>query len=76
MRVVVIIIITYIVGLGSLAHIIAGSIDASYLVHIGRAGFDAYIWKFFLPTLLGNLVGGIALVAVLNYGQVAPELRA
>jgi formate/nitrite transporter FocA (FNT family) len=76
MRVVVIMIITYIVGLGSLAHIIAGSVDASYLVHIGRAGFDAYIWKFFLPTLLGNLVGGIALVAVLNYGQVAPELRA
>src|SRR5947209_3920574 len=45
MRVVVIIIITYIVGLGSLAHIIAGSIDASYLVHIGRAGVGDYMWR-------------------------------
>jgi formate/nitrite transporter FocA (FNT family) len=76
MRVVVIIIITYIVGLGSLAHIVAGSIDAFYLVHIGRAGVGDYMWRFFLPTLLGNMIGGVALVAVLNYGQVAPELRA
>jgi formate/nitrite transporter FocA (FNT family) len=75
MRPVVIIIITYIVGIGSLAHVIAGSIDASYLVHAGQAAFGDYLWKFFVPTLLGNVAGGVALVAVLNYGQVAPELR-
>jgi formate/nitrite transporter FocA (FNT family) len=34
-----------------------------------------YLVRFFAPTLLGNVVGGVALVAVLNYGQVAPELE-
>jgi formate/nitrite transporter FocA (FNT family) len=29
--------------------------------------------RFLLPTLLGNIFGGVTLVAVLNQGQVAPE---
>jgi hypothetical protein len=29
----------------------------------------------FAPTLLGNVMGGVALVAVLNYGQVAPGIE-
>src|SRR5947209_8511516 len=37
MRPIIIIIITYIVGVAGLAHIIAGSVDAAYLVHTGRA---------------------------------------
>ena len=28
---------------------------------------------FFLPTLLGNILGGVAFVAVLNYAQVQPD---
>jgi formate/nitrite transporter FocA (FNT family) len=76
LRPIIIILITYIVGIGSLTHIIAGSVDAAYLVVAGDAGLDAYVWRFFVPTLLGNTAGGVALVAVLNYGQVAPELRA
>jgi formate/nitrite transporter FocA (FNT family) len=35
-------------------------------------GFHNY---FFVPTLLGNVIGGAALVAVLNYGQVVPEIE-
>jgi formate/nitrite transporter FocA (FNT family) len=76
LRPIIIILITYIVGIGNLTHIIAGSVDAAYLVVAGDAGLGTYVWRFFVPTLLGNMVGGIALVAVLNYGQVAPELRA
>jgi formate/nitrite transporter FocA (FNT family) len=76
MRPIIIILITYIVGIASLTHIIAGSVDAAYLVCRGDAGLDSYVWRFFVPTLLGNTAGGVALVAVLNYGQVAPELRA
>lgn len=75
-RVLVILIITYVVALGSFAHIIAGSVDAAYLVHTGEAGSSDYLWRFFVPTLLGNVAGGVALVAVLNYGQVKPELEA
>jgi len=28
-----------------------------------------------VPVVLGNVVGGVALVAALNYGQVAPEIE-
>ena len=75
LRPIIIILITYIVGIGSLTHVIAGSVDAAYLVLAGDAGLGSYLWRFFVPTLLGNTAGGVALVAVLNYGQVAPELR-
>jgi len=75
-RPLIIIIVTYVVALPHLAHIIAGSVDAFYLVAIGEAGYGDYLTRFFVPTLLGNVVGGVALVAVLNYGQVAPEIEA
>jgi formate/nitrite transporter FocA (FNT family) len=58
-----------------MAHIVAGSVEAFYLVVTGAASMGDYGFKFFLPTLLGNTFGGAALVAVLNYGQVAPEVE-
>jgi formate/nitrite transporter FocA (FNT family) len=75
MRPIVIILITYVVALGDFSHIIAGSVDAFYLVATGAATFGDYVSRFFLPTLLGNVTGGVALVAVLNYGQVAAEIE-
>lgn len=74
-RVWIILIITYVVALCGFSHIIAGSVDCAYLVLKGQAGVDAYAMRFFLPTLVGNIVGGVALVAVLNYGQVAAEIE-
>ncbi|MBB3937615.1 formate/nitrite transporter family protein [Aureimonas phyllosphaerae] len=71
----VIIIVTYVVAVGHFAHIIAGSVEASYLVQIGEATLRDYVLTFFVPTLLGNMLGGIALVACFNFGQVAPELQ-
>jgi formate/nitrite transporter FocA (FNT family) len=71
----VIIIVTYVVAVAHLAHIIAGSVEASYLVHVGEAGFADYAMRFFLPTLIGNTFGGVLLVACFNFAQVAPELR-
>jgi formate-nitrite transporter family protein len=75
MRPIIIILVTYIVGIAGLTHVIAGSVDAAYLVHAGAASLGDYVWRFFIPTLIGNTIGGVALVAVLNYGQVAPELQ-
>jgi len=69
----VIILITWLVSMCDLAHIVAGSVDTFYLVLTGAASMGDYVWRFFVPTLLGNIFGGTALVAVLNYGQVAPQ---
>ena len=71
----VIIVVTYVVALAHLAHIIAGSVEASFLVHLGQVTASEYVIRFFLPTLLGNVLGGVTLVACLNFGQVALELE-
>jgi len=71
----VILIVTYVVSLGGFAHIVAGSVDAAYLIQIGEAGWADYLTRFFAPTLIGNVLGGVTLVAALNYGQVAPEIK-
>ena len=69
----IIILITYLVALGGFAHIIAGSVDVLYLVNTGAVSWLTYLWGFMLPTLLGNIIGGVSLVAALNYAQVATK---
>jgi formate/nitrite transporter FocA (FNT family) len=74
-RAFIILIITYVVAIGGFTHLIAGSVDVFYLVETDQAAWSDYIARFFVPTLIGNVLGGISLVAVLNFGQVAPELN-
>ena len=69
-RVQIIIIITYVVGLAGFTHIIAGSIEVLYMVMTGAADWGTALGGYILPTLLGNILGGVSLVAVLNYAQV------
>ncbi len=70
----IILLMTWLVSMCGLAHIVAGSVDAFYLVAIGKIDLTTYFTGFFVPTLLGNVVGGVTLVSVLNFGQVAPEI--
>jgi formate/nitrite transporter FocA (FNT family) len=66
----IIIILTYIVGLAGLSHIIVGSVEVLYLVMTGEASIGDYLVGFMTPTLLGNICGGVALVAAVNHAQV------
>lgn len=72
-RLQIIVILTYIVALGGFAHIIAGSVDTLYLVSSGHLSWPGYLGGFFAPTLVGNVIGGVSLVAALNFAQVASE---
>jgi formate/nitrite transporter FocA (FNT family) len=69
-RVAVIILMTYVIALGSFTHVGAGSVDTFYLVAMGVRTWGQYLGGFMLPTLLGNIVGGVSLVAALNHAQV------
>ncbi len=69
-RVAVVIIITYVVALGRFPHIIAGSIEVMYLVAAGELAWTSYVFGYGIPTLIGNAVGGVALVSALNHAQV------
>lgn len=69
-RVIVIIVITWLVGAGNFSHIIVGSVEAGYMLFTGEAGPSILAWRFFLPTLIGNIIGGVAFVTALNHAQV------
>jgi formate-nitrite transporter family protein len=75
-RLIVIVLITYIVALGGFAHVIAGSVEVLYLVFAGGKSFGSYLIDYLLPVLAGNIVGGSALVAMLNHAQVRHEVPA
>lgn len=75
-RLLTVLLITYIVALGKLSHIIAGSAEAAYAVLTGHATFAHYLAGFLIPTLIGNVIGGVALVALLNHGTIAHEIKA
>ncbi|WP_170317787.1 formate/nitrite transporter family protein [Paroceanicella profunda] len=74
-RMLVIVLITYLIGLGEFAHVVAGSVEASVLVLHDGASVVSSVVLFILPALLGNIIGGTALFSLLAYGQVHHELR-
>jgi formate/nitrite transporter FocA (FNT family) len=69
-HVAVIIIVTYVIGIGGFAHIIAGAVEISFLITRGTISFATGLTDFIVPTLLGNVLGGISIVAALNHAQV------
>jgi formate/nitrite transporter FocA (FNT family) len=74
-RLFVILLLTYVVAIGRFSHVIAGSVEAFFAVFTGDASVYDYVTGFFVPTILGNTIGGVALVALLNHAPLAPELR-
>lgn len=66
----VIVMVTYLVGLGELTHIVAGSAEVLYAVIEGHVSATAYVFRYAVPTLIGNTLGGVLLVAALNHAQV------
>lgn len=73
-RMFVVIVLSYFVGLGGLAHVIAGSAEVAYVVMSGDVGWGVYWGGFLVPTLLGNTIGGAVLVAALNHAQIKAEM--
>ncbi|MDB5405745.1 MAG: transporter [Rhodospirillales bacterium] len=74
-RLFVIMFLTYVVALGTMPHVIAGSVEAAFGLITGHASRSDYFGRFLVPTLLGNSIGGVALTALLNHAPVAVELR-
>ena len=66
----VIIFLTFVVGIGGFPHIIAGSIEVFYLAATGAASWGEVLGGYVLPTFIGNVLGGVMLVAMFNHAQV------
>ena len=56
-------------------HSIAGAVEAFFRAAAGSASWSQMLLQFLVPAILGNIVGGVTLVALLNHGQVAEEER-
>lgn len=54
-------------------HSIAGSAEAFYRALRHEATWGEMAGEFVVPAVLGNIVGGVVFVALLNYGQVAAD---
>jgi formate/nitrite transporter FocA (FNT family) len=70
----VITLMTYLIAIGGFTHIVAGSMEAYMLVLAGDWEWWQMIGQFVVPVLLGNIVGGTALFAVISYAQVMEEI--
>lgn len=71
----IIVLMTYLIALGGFDHVVAGSVEASYLVLEGAMPFGEAVGGFFVPTLIGNVIGGTAIFTLLAYGQIRDELK-
>ncbi len=70
----VIAMMTWLIAAGGFMHIVAGSVEAFLLILHGDAGALGMLLHFGLPVLIGNVIGGTALFALLAHGQVMKEI--
>ena len=70
----IVLLLTYLIAAGQLAHIVAGSLEGFMLVLHGDMAAGAFLTKFVGPVLAGNIIGGTLLFALISYGQVAKEI--
>lgn len=72
-RVWIIIMMTWVIGLGHFSHVISGSLEVFALAAANELDWARALVGFTLPALVGNIVGGVTLVAFLNHAQVASD---
>jgi formate/nitrite transporter FocA (FNT family) len=66
--------ITYVVAIGGFSHSIVGSDEAFLLLFSGHTGVWQTFAELILPAVLGNLLGGAGLFALLAHAQVRGEM--
>ncbi|PTW48666.1 formate/nitrite transporter FocA (FNT family) [Sphingomonas faeni] len=70
----VIVAITYVVAIAAFSHSIVGSVEAWLLVFSGKVGVAEALGGLMVPAILGNLLGGAGLFALLAHAQVRGEM--
>jgi formate-nitrite transporter family protein len=65
-----IVLLTYFIALGHLTHVVAGSIEAFTVAATGERSWAGVFGSYTVPSLAGNILGGVTLVAALNHAQV------
>lgn len=71
---VVIIAVTWLIAVAEFSHVIAGSVEGSLAAMHGAIGWGDYAIGFLVPAFIGNSIGGVVFVALLNHAQVKAEI--
>lgn len=70
----VIIAVTWLISTAQFSHVIAGSVEGGLAAMHGAIGWGDYFVGFLLPAFIGNSLGGVVVVALLNHAQVKAEI--
>ncbi|HET7912706.1 MAG TPA: formate/nitrite transporter family protein [Pseudolabrys sp.] len=70
----VITLMTWLIAVGGFTHIVAGSMESYLLVLSGDWAWWRMLTDFMVPVLIGNMIGGTALFALIAYAQVMDEI--
>ena len=74
-EVLLIVLFTWLIAAGDFTHIIAGSVEMWFLLLQGDLGAIPALLQFFVPVLVGNVVGGTVVFTLLAWGQVKAEVE-
>lgn len=73
-EVLIIVLITYVIGLGGMSHVVAGSTELFVLMLRGELSALHVTFYGIAPALAGNVIGGTGMFAALTYAQVRDEV--
>lgn len=69
-HVLVIVVMTWLVGVAQFSHIVAGAVEVFTLGWAGQKPWTSIVGAYIVPVLIGNILGGVTLAAALNHAQV------
>lgn len=72
-RMVIVSLLMYFIGVSDLFHVVTGTVEVLYLVFEGESSFWGIWHRFVLPVLVGNIIGGVGFVTILNTAQFGRE---
>jgi formate/nitrite transporter FocA (FNT family) len=70
----VIVAVTWLISAARFSHVIAGSAETAFAAMQGQISWADHLFRFLIPALIGNSIGGIVFVALLNHAQVKEEI--
>jgi formate/nitrite transporter FocA (FNT family) len=71
----VITMVTYMIAMGDLTHVVAGSAEVFLLLLNGEETVGNATFGIILPALAGNVIGGTMLFSLITYAQVKEEME-
>ncbi|WP_208351398.1 formate/nitrite transporter family protein [Pseudaestuariivita rosea] len=74
-QVLIVILFTWLIAMGDFTHVVAGSVEMAFLILTGQMGIIEGFTVFFVPTFLGNVIGGTVIFTLLAWAQVKLEVE-